>query len=173
MTPPPQPSLYSSTKQWVDSIPIVTRYLFFGTLFLSLAVRTGLVNFGQVILAPHFLLSKYELWRLVTPHFISGGPDILWHLYLLYQNSKNLEEGHYSSRKGDYIFLIMLTMAIIDVAGLYLGYPIFTPAFGMAITYLYAHVNGDQIVSFMFGFQFKAVFLPWVMLFMVRLLLLE
>ena len=37
-------------------------------------------------------------------------------------------------------------------------------AFGMAIMFIYSMANKESIVTFMFGFQFKAKFLPWVMI---------
>ncbi|KAJ3270375.1 hypothetical protein HDV01_007903, partial [Terramyces sp. JEL0728] len=50
------------------------------------------------------------------------------------------------------------------VIGVYMSLPVLTDTFGIAVTTLYAQVKGNEVVTFMFGLQFKAMFLPWVLL---------
>ena len=93
---------------------------------------------------------------------------MIWHLFFIYQYTKELETGHFQTRKADFALILFIMVALMDAVGVYLGYPFLTDAFGMAITYLYANANPEQVVSFMFGFRFKAAFLPWVLLLWVR-----
>lgn len=170
MTPPPQPSVVQSIKEWIDSVPIITRYILFFTLGISVGAKLGILHPRQIILFTPAILDKYEVWRLLTCHLFSSGSNMIWHIFLLFQNSKNLETGYYSNRRADYVFLLIIMILVMDIIGGIMGYFLLSEAFGMAITYLYANVNGEQVVSFMFGFQFKAMFLPWVMLFVVSFL---
>ena len=87
---------------------------------------------------------------------------MIFHLFLLYQNSRALEEGTYSGKRGEFAFIIFQIMALLDITGLYMNLPVLTSAFGMALIYISSQIRGDQITSFMFGFQFKSKFLPWV-----------
>ncbi len=52
----------------------------------------------------------------------------------------------------------------LDLIGLALGLPVLTNSFSMALVYIWSQINPDQIVTFMFGLQFKASLLPFVML---------
>ena len=121
MVPPPQQNVIQSALQWIDSIPIITRYLIFSTLALSLGAKLGFVTPIQIALLPPIIVKKYEIWRLATAHLFSSGQSMIWHLYLLYQNSKNLEENFYSNRKADFLFMILIIMVLLDVCsfGLY------------------------------------------------------
>ena len=88
---------------------------------------------------------------------------MIFHLFLLYQNVRSLEEGHYSNKRGDFAFIIIQIMLLLDITGLYMNMPVLTSAFAMAVIYISSQIRGDQITSFMFGFQFKSKFLPWVL----------
>jgi Derlin-1 len=164
MPPAPQPTLYQQFTSFVESVPVITRYIVFSTLAFSLGAKVGLINPKQLILILPPILKRYEIWRLFTCHLFSGGQGLIWHLFFIYQYSKELETGHFSTRKADYALTLFIMVALMDIVAVYLQYPLLTEAFGMAVTYLYANANPEQEVSFMFGFRFKAIFLPWVLL---------
>jgi derlin-1 len=159
-----QPSVFQQLNTFVESVPVITRYIVFSTLAFSLGAKVGLIHPKQLILMMPPILEKYEIWRLVTCHLFSGGQGLIWHLYFIYEYSKKLETGHFATRKADYALTLFIMIALMDLIGVYLNYMLLTEAFGMAITYLYANTDPEKIVSFMFGFNFKAVFLPWVLL---------
>ena len=161
---PPQPSILQAIKEGLDSVPLVTRYLVFGTLALSISSNLGIISAKQLILYPPLILEKYELWRLFTAHLLSTGSSMIWHVVFMYQYSKDLEENAYSNRKADYLFLIILSMLLLDVIGGFYGFMLLSGPFGMAIVTLFANSSPDKVVNFMFGFQFKAQFLPWILL---------
>lgn len=60
--------------------------------------------------------------------------------------------------------MLLFVVLGLDVLGLTLGLPVLTNSFSMAIIYIWSQTNPDQTVSFMFGLQFKASMLPFVML---------
>ncbi|KAH6575667.1 hypothetical protein BASA62_001817 [Batrachochytrium salamandrivorans] len=138
----PIPSLLTDLQKFVYSVPPVTRYLVFGTLVFSLSAQIGLCKAHQLMLSFSDLTQSFEIWRLCTAHLFSSGPNMIWHLYMLYQNSRSLEDGYYSTRPADYAFFIILVMSVLDVIGLFFGYPLLTESFGMAITYMYAMSRG-------------------------------
>ncbi|KAI8906393.1 Der1-like family-domain-containing protein [Gorgonomyces haynaldii] len=151
-------------RSMIDSIPLVTRYLVMGTVVLSLGAQLGLCSVRQLILYYGGVFERFQVWRLITCHLLTGGQGLIWHLFMLYQNSKHLEESHFATRPGDYAYAVLLMMGCLDAVSIYMQTPVMTSAFGMAVTTLYSLVNAESIVNFMFGFQFKAKFLPFVMI---------
>ncbi|KAJ3316292.1 Derlin 1, partial [Boothiomyces sp. JEL0866] len=152
---------FRELNDWANSVPPITRFLVFGTVVLSLAAQFGVCHPRQLVLSFPYIYTKYEIWRLLTCHLFSRGQAIIWHLIMLYQQSLSLEQGHFSSKPYEYAWAIILIMAVLDVIGVYMSLPILTDTFGLAVTTLYSLVKGDEVVSFMFGLQFKAIFLPW------------
>ena len=86
------------------------------------------------------------------------------HLYFLHQNLSFLESSHFAARQGDLIMMLLFVVFGLDCLGLTLGLPVLTNAFSMAIIYIWSQTNPNQTVTFMFGLQFKASMLPFVML---------
>ncbi|KAL2912228.1 hypothetical protein HK105_208296 [Polyrhizophydium stewartii] len=160
--PPPGP--LDEAKRFVYSVPPVTRYLVFGSLALSLATQVGMISPRQLLLVYGRVVGRFEIWRLFTAHMLSTGTNILWHTYMLYMNSRSLEETYYVGRRADYLFFVLLMMGSLDVIGIYMGFPYLTESFGMAITFMYSMAKADEVVNFMFGMQFKAMYLPWVLI---------
>lgn len=158
------PDMLSDLKAFVASIPQVTRYLTIATLVFSLGSKVGLCSVYQLALLTEPIYSNFQVWRLITAHLYSAGQGLIWHLYLLYSNSRELEQGHFSGKRADYVLTIIILIFCIDMAGLYLQFPILSEAFGMGITYIYSQIRAHQPVSFMFGLQFKAMYLPYVLL---------
>jgi hypothetical protein len=114
-------------------------------------------------------LYDLQVYRLVTSHLVSGGSGLLWHLYMLYVYSIDLERGYFAGKRADYFVTIAVLMGTLDAIGLYMEYPILASAFVMGLTFLYSNIRAHHIVSFFFGIQFKAMYLPYVLLFWVRL----
>lgn len=155
-------------KNWIEDIPAVTRYLVVSTFALSIGCMVGIATPGQLILDIPPIKENLQVYRLLTCHLLSGGQGLIWHLYMLYTNSRHLETSHFATRPGDYAFGVLLIIATLDVLGWYFQFIVLTEAFGMAITTLYSLIEGDKEVTFMFGARFKAKYLPWVMLVFVN-----
>lgn len=150
-------------QNWIDSIPPVTRYLSITTVIFSLGSSFKIISPVQLMLIwPEVF--NLQVWRLATCHLLSGGQDLIWHIIMLYQNSISLETNHFAVRPWDYLTTIIMIMGSLDLIAFAMGIPVMTQAFGMAITTLYSLIQGDAIVSFMFGLRFPAKFLPWVLL---------
>jgi hypothetical protein len=152
-------NIFQDLKEWIVSIPQITRYLFIGTAAFSLGTKLGACSVLQLVLFFEPLYDKYQLWRLFTTHLYSSGQGLFWHMYLLYQQSKDLETGHFAGKKADYFWTVLQIMLLLDIVGIYFSMPLLTEAFGMAITYLYSQVKADQLVTFFFGMQFKVTFI--------------
>ena len=105
-------------KQWFNGIPIVTKWLFTSTLAISLAGGFGLIDPRQLILSSN-VIQKLEFYRLLTNFFYCGtGLPLLMNLYFLYRQSSELETGLFASRTADFVFFVMISMAMLDVRNL-------------------------------------------------------
>ncbi|KAI9025487.1 Der1-like family-domain-containing protein [Hyaloraphidium curvatum] len=168
MNRPPQQqpgaSPLADAQAWFQSLPFVTRWLFALSVGTTLAGNVGLVHPFSLVLIPAKVW-KLELWRLVTCFFFDKlGFNFAINLYFLYKNSLELESTLYAGRTADYAFFVLFQMACLAAAGAFMGWLVLFEGLIIAIIYLWAQYYRDRTVSFMFGFQFKAVYFPFVLL---------
>jgi hypothetical protein len=111
----PQHNLFQDLSEWIGKIPQITRYLFIGTLSFSVGAKLGLCSVLQLLLLFEPLYERYQIWRLFTAHLFTSGQGLIWHLYLLYQQSKDLETGYFGGKAADYFFVVLQSMLLLDV----------------------------------------------------------
>ncbi|KAJ3162848.1 Derlin 1 [Geranomyces michiganensis] len=151
-------------QAWFESVPPVTRALFAGMLGFSLAAGLSIVSPYQLLFVPDFILKKYQLWRLVTAFLWQPlGFAFLMNLYFFYRNSNDLETGLFVGRTADYVTFIVFTMVTSCIAAYFLELVVLFEPMMMAVVYVWASHNSDSRVSFLFGIQFKALYLPWAL----------
>lgn len=152
---------------WYQSIPKVTRYWFTASVALPLLGRFNVFSPYSVILTWRFI-TKFELWRPLTAvlyYPLEGkGFHYLMNLYFLYSYSKRLEEGFFSGRQADYIFMLLFNWIALVGVGMAFGLMLLMDPMVLSVLYVYCMINQDQIVSFWFGTRFKARYLPWALL---------
>ncbi|XP_013421634.1 derlin-1-like, partial [Lingula anatina] len=85
-------------------------------------------------------------------------------LYFLYSYSTRLETGLFDGKPADYLFLLVFNWLCLVLIGFIIGLPLLMDPMVMSVLYIWCQLNRDQIVSFWFGTQFKAMYLPWVLL---------
>mgnify|MGYP002387753651 FL=1 len=66
--------------------------------------------------------------------------------------------------------MLLVCAALLLVPGFLLKIPVLSNSLIMCIIYNWARANPDQNATFMFGLQFKAKYLPWVMVAFTTLL---
>uniref|UniRef100_A0A3B4G770 Derlin n=1 Tax=Pundamilia nyererei TaxID=303518 RepID=A0A3B4G770_9CICH len=150
----------SDIGDWFRSIPFITRYWFAASIAVPLIGKLGLVDIRNLLLFPEMIFSRFHIWRPVTatlyfPITPNTGFLYLVNLYFLYHYSTRLETGSFDGRPADYIFMLLFNWICIVL----LMIPLI-----MSVLYIWAQFNKDTVVSFWFGTQFKAHYLPWVIL---------
>ncbi|TPX56646.1 hypothetical protein PhCBS80983_g04366 [Powellomyces hirtus] len=156
--------IVEEAQAWFNSVPPVTRALFAGTVGFSLAAGLGIVAPYQLIFVPEYILKKYQIWRLVTAFLWQPlGFPFLMNIYFLYRNSSDLETGLFVGRTADYVFFMIFCVGMINIAAYLLELVVLSEPLMLAIVYVWSMHNRDQRVSFLFGIQFKALYLPWVL----------
>ncbi|XP_063218216.1 derlin-1 [Bacillus rossius redtenbacheri] len=159
----------SDIGEWFKSVPLFTRYWFALSIGFSLVARLGIVNPYYLYLVPDLFIQKFQIWRPVTAVFYypMSPPGVGFHflsnLYFLYHYSRNLETGLFDGRPADYCFMLVFCWLCSLVVSMLADLLLLMDQMVMCVLYVWCQLNKDVIVSFWFGTQFKAVYLPWVL----------
>ncbi|CAK1543462.1 unnamed protein product [Leptosia nina] len=155
----------SDFKDWFNSIPFFTRYWLACTVVLSILGKFGILNYYFLVLDFNAVLYRFQLWRLITALFYyPTGFNFLMNCYFLYSYSKRLEMGMFEGKPADYFYMLLFNWATCVVIALMIDLPILMDPMVLSVLYVWCQLNKDMIVSFWFGSQFKAMYLPWVLL---------
>ncbi|KAK8394656.1 hypothetical protein O3P69_005848 [Scylla paramamosain] len=154
--------------QWFSSLPPMTKYWFGGTLSFSLIGRFGLISGKWLTLQYSPLFHSFQLWRPFTSLFFypitpNTGLHFLIMIYALYKYSLKLETGHFARNPADYLFMLLFTWMCCLILGLIGGMTTLMDPMVMSVLYVWCQLNKDVIISFWFGFRFKAMYLPYVL----------
>ncbi|RUP44775.1 hypothetical protein BC936DRAFT_149023 [Jimgerdemannia flammicorona] len=160
----PQNELLNGLRDWYNTVPPITRTLFMATLGLSVLGGLRLVNPYFLVLVWPDAITKFQVWRLFTSFFFHKlGFAFVMNLYFLYQYSQDLETQAFGNRTADYLFFVLFVMGLELIASYFLSLFLLGDALMLALVYVWSQHFRHKIVSFLFGFTFKAVYLPWVL----------
>lgn len=155
--------------EWYRSIPQITKYWFTGSVVLPLIARFGLISPLWLILRYDFVVYNFQIWRIFTSvlyYPISGsrGFHYLLSLYFLYSYSVRLETGIFDGRPADYVFMLLFNLTCLVIIGFIAPLMLLMDPMVLSVLYIWCQLNKDTVVTFWFGSQFKAMYLPWVLL---------
>ncbi|XP_054715662.1 derlin-1-like [Uloborus diversus] len=158
----------SEVGNFFQSMPLFTRYWFSLSLFFPLLGRFGLIHPAYLILDYRAFIHQFQIWRPITAAFYYPlGPSTAFsymlNLYFLYNYSMRLETGLFDGKPAEYLFLLLFNWLTLVVSSLALNIWYFMEAMILSVLYIWCQINKDTIVTFWFGTQFKAIYLPWVL----------
>lgn len=159
----------SDIQAWFNALPRFTRFWFGLTVLFTLVGRFGLVSAYYLALLYEPLFKQLQIWRPLTALFWyplspQTGFHFLINLYFLYNYSLRLETGIFARSPADYLFMLLFNWFCAVVVGLFMNYPMLMDPMVISVLYVWCQHNRDTIVSFWFGTQFKAMYLPWVLM---------
>ncbi|KAF9421194.1 hypothetical protein BGZ94_008924 [Podila epigama] len=147
------------------SVPLVTRTLLTATILFSLGVTIKAIPYHIVHLHWPSIIYRFHIHRLFTPFFVTGvGFNMLFDLYFLFTYGSQLEESTFAGRTADFAWYILFTCLCSAIIGHYMNFAYMFQSLLMAVIYLWSMSNADRTVSFMFGFRFKALYFPLVLI---------
>ncbi|XP_048752583.1 derlin-1-like [Ostrea edulis] len=154
---------------WYRGIPQMTKYWFTGSVVVPLVARFGLINPRNLILIFESVVYKFQFWRPLTAvlfYPISGpsGFHYLMNLYFLYSYSTRLETGIFDGKPAEMGFLLIFNWLCLVIIGFAAEMWLLMDPMVLSVLYVWCQLNKDMVVSFWFGTQFKAMYLPWVLL---------
>jgi len=153
---------------WYRSVPQISRYWFTATVVLPLLGRLGLFSPYWMVLEYTLFVKKFQIWRPLTALFYypispSTGFHYLIMLYFLYSYSTRLESGIFDGRPADYLFMLIFNWICVVIIALFADIYVLLEPMVLSVLYIWCQCNKDTIVQFWFGTQFKAMYLPWVL----------
>jgi len=154
-------------QAWWDSQPFLTKWMMAFSLVLTLSANFGLLSPYSLILQPAVLIYKqFQLWRLFTGFFYFGGLGFpfLIQMIFLQKYSSQLETTVFAGRTGDYLFMLLFGAVLFLAVGFWLKLAILGEGLIFMLLYYWSRRNPEVIMSFFFGFQFKGIYLPWVLI---------
>jgi len=153
---------------WYRGIPEMTKYWFTGSVVLPLLGRFGLFNPYYMAIEWNLLIYKFQIWRPITALFYfpitpQTGFHWLLMLYFLYNYSSRTETGVFDGRPADYLFMLIFNWLICCLIAMAAGIYFLLEPMVLSVLYIWCQLNKDTIVQFWFGTQFKAMYLPWIL----------
>eukprot|EP00300_Choanocystis_sp_HF-7_P000343 c10283_g1_i1.p1 GENE.c10283_g1_i1~~c10283_g1_i1.p1 ORF type:complete len:248 (-),score=50.21 c10283_g1_i1:73-780(-) len=152
----------TTPQDFFQAIPFITRYQIAASLTATLLFATGVTNPSNWILDFQLVFKRFQIWRLLTNHFILGkGFSLLIRLLNLYKYGSELERGTYLGNTPEYSFALLFGICVETFVGYFLGLQVLSFATVSMIMYLWARNNHTQVVSLMGVLTLKAPYLPW------------
>lgn len=156
-------------SEWYKHVPIFTKYWLSLSVGFSIVAKFGILAPSHLILRPELIFSKLQIWRPMTALFFyplnpSTGFHFLINCFFLYNYSRRLETDHFKQTPSDYLFLLIFNWLCCVIVGIIAGFPFLMDPMVLSVLYVWCQLNKDTIVNFWFGTQFKAMYLPWVLL---------
>ncbi|CAO3599604.1 unnamed protein product [Absidia cylindrospora] len=163
--PPQQTNIQNEFSRWYNGLPPVTKTIMTMTVVFTIGSGVRLISPDRLYLIWPLVLKKLQLWRMVTTFYTSSlSLEFVFNLYFMYTYSTRLETDVFQGQTADYVYFLIFNSAIQLLLDMFFHNVILlTGAVVPTIIYLWSKHFGDQQVSFMFGFRFKAIFLPWVL----------
>jgi Derlin-2/3 len=168
-----------SISDFYKQMPPLTKFFLTGTFVSALAVQFGLIpaffgggGMGALAFEWDMLCTKFHVWRLVTPFLFAGtfGINFVIHLFVLYENCRRYEANPWNTGAGgtsaDFLYMVVLGCAMFILLAVFerslgLGMQIMSEPILYYILYVWSRKEPDNVVN-MWGFKFKALYLPWV-----------
>lgn len=154
-------------QEWFRDLPVVTKLLFTSTLACTVLTSFGLVDPSAMVFYWPFVYQKFEIWRIFTTFMFAGNFSLnfAFHLYMLYQNAIRYEANPFNTgargTSADFLFMLIFSMGILCALGYLFDSLILSTPLLFVIIYVWSRQEPNTVTN-MFGFKFKALYLPWV-----------
>lgn len=158
-----------SPQDWYNNLPIITKTLLTGGLLLAASIALHLLNPQLLPFLWPNIWKKFEIWRLFTSFLFAGtfGFPFVMHMYMLYQNSLRYEMNPFNTGAGgtsaDYLWMLIFGVTVLSILAYVFEFYFLSEPLLYMISYVWCRREPDAMVN-IFGFQFKALYLPWVYL---------
>ncbi|KAI0978913.1 hypothetical protein GJ496_002624 [Pomphorhynchus laevis] len=150
-------------QQFVNNTPVITRYLLISICGVSVLCAFGVLSPFNLLFNTDLTFRNLQLWRILTSHlFVPLNLRSMFDLYFLYTYSSQLEKDDFRSISANYLFFLIFVSFFNTLAAAFHMYPMLLPSLTFSILHLWSRHNRDVITSFLFGVQFKSIYLPWV-----------
>lgn len=168
MPPPTTTGLRDAGPQdWYRDIPIITKLLLTTTFLLGAFTTFGILSPYSLVLMWPMIFNKFEIWRLFTSALFAGQFSFPFaiHLYMLYNFSLRYEANIISTgargTAADYLWMLLICTSVLWAFGYIFDFAVLSGSLLFSILYVWSRNEPDSLAS-IFGFKFKAIYLPWM-----------
>ncbi|KAJ1938604.1 hypothetical protein EC988_007540 [Linderina pennispora] len=160
-----QSSVANAFKEWYASLPPITRTVLTGIVGTTFAAGLGVVPYHHLILYWPFVYQKFHIWRIVTTFLADRiSLNLVLNMIFFYRDSTDLETQIFAGRKADYTWFLLLSMAMTLSVSWITNTMMLTESLLLSVVMLWSLYHREQIVSFLFGFRFPAMYLPYALI---------
>mmetsp|Transcript_38957 Transcript_38957/g.154159 ORF Transcript_38957/g.154159 Transcript_38957/m.154159 type:complete len:254 (-) Transcript_38957:3993-4754(-) len=153
-------------EEWFRLMPPVTRS------YVALSViTTGMCALDMISPLKLYLnwtqILEGQVWRLLTNFFFFGkfGLDFLFHMFFLYRYCKLLEINSFRGKTADFLYMLIFgSTLLLAVSRLTPGVLFLGPSLTFMMVYVWGRRNERMAMNFLGLFNFRAPYLPWVLL---------
>lgn len=156
-----------SPQDWFRDIPIITKILLVSTFLSGALVTFKMIAPMSLVYIWPMVYERFEIWRLFTAAAFAGGFsfNFLIHCYMLYQNSLRYEMNAYNTgargTSADFLWMILCSLAVLWILGYVFEIAVFSEPLLFVIMYVWSRREPEAQAN-IFGFKFKAIYLPWM-----------
>ena len=160
-----------SIQEWFEELPPVSRGWLVAALLSTVAVVLGFASPVQLYLDWGLIVNKFQIWRLATCFMFFGkfGLPFVFQLYFLTKYAVQYEKNpfpvgpHIQGSSADFLFMLMYGGLVMSFISFFMEFPFMGPALVFMTLYMWSRKNAEAPCGF-FGFKFKGITLPWVLL---------
>jgi Derlin-2/3 len=155
-------------ESFFAEMPVVTKYWLFCSFFSTLAVMLNIITPFVLILDLEMVWQKFQIWRLFTCSCFFGkfSMPFCFQLYFLVSYGGRYEKDPFATGGGpssDFAYMLLIGSCLLWVVAYFMGMALVGPSLVFMIIYVWSRKNEDSPMGF-FGFSFKGLYLPWVLM---------
>ena len=156
----------SLVEEWWKSVPPVTRSYICLSVLTTAAVALDVVTPYKLYLDWTLVLNSAHVWRVFTTFLFFGNfnLDFLFHMFFLYRYCKMLETNSFRGRTADFLYMLMFGATLLVLVSPFASVDFLGPSLAFMMVYVWGRRNSRQIVGFLGILNFRAPYLPWVLL---------
>ncbi|KAJ2776170.1 hypothetical protein H4R18_005808 [Coemansia javaensis] len=153
-------------EEWYRQLPVFTRAYATAVVAVTLALQLQWVTPYQLFHSSRATFGGGEYWRLATTFLFLGEFSLNWvlNVYFIVRYCRDLEEGSYSTRPADFVWLVALACAALLALAPHLHAPFLGDLLVTALTYMWSRHYSHLFINFMGLITTSAAYLPWIML---------
>ncbi|GAA5869412.1 hypothetical protein JCM1840_005463 [Sporobolomyces johnsonii] len=149
----------------LGDIPPITKLYLVGAVATSAAVQCNLVTPLQLYFTYRSAFEHGQLWRVVTC-FLYWGPlslDFFFHVFFIMRYSKMLEESSFHGRRADYVWLLLVSCALLLILSPLSPSPFLSSPLSFTLVYLWSRLNPSVRLSLFGILTITAPYLPYAL----------
>lgn len=150
--------------QLLGQIPPVSKAYLMAATILMVCCSLEVVSPLSLYLNWSLVFREWQVWRLITCFLFVGsvGMRSIWILYIMILYCSNLEEVAFRSRSAEFLWMLIISAAMLLTASLFVGTGFFfSSALINVMAYIWARRNPHTRVTILL-YSFRAPYMPWV-----------